>query len=171
VHDPHHWYALHVRSRAERAVELKLQEKGYETFVPLCRALRVWSDRKKTIEQPLIPNYVFCRNGEHTIGRVVSTPGVIRILSAARVPLPVDDEEIAALRRIVSSAAAAEPWPYLTVGQRVRVSRGPLLDLEGILTSIGRGDRLVVSVTMLQRSVAVEIDSASVMPVGELCPV
>jgi transcription antitermination factor NusG len=153
VHDPHHWYALHVRSRAERAVELKLQEKGYETFVPLCRALRVWSDRKKTI------------------GRVVSTPGVIRILSAARVPLPVDDEEIAALRRIVSSAAAAEPWPYLTVGQRVRVSRGPLLDLEGILTSIGRGDRLVVSVTMLQRSVAVEIDSASVMPVGELCPV
>jgi transcription antitermination factor NusG len=154
------WYALHVKSHAERSVARVLAEKGYEHFLPLYTCRRRWSDRVKMIELPLFPNYLFSRITATSVGRVIDTPGVMRIVGAANVPLPIDDSEIEALKQIVASRLAAEPWPFLHIGQSVAITAGPLSGLRGVLVRVASRDRLVVSVSLLQRSVAVEIDEA-----------
>lgn len=162
------WYALHVRSRAELSVARQIQQKGYEPFVPLYRSRRRWADRMKELELPLFPSYVFCRVTMASAGRVVTTPGVIRIVGAGGVPIPVDDGEIEALRRVACTRLCAEPWPYLQAGQRVELCAGPLRGLQGVLAQSANGDRLIVSVSLLQRSVSVEISGHDVMPLGPL---
>ncbi len=162
------WYALHVRPRAERTVARFLEEKGYDLFLPLYKSRRRWSDRVKEIEQPLFPNYLFCRITASSAGRIVGTPGVIRIVGAANAPIEVDECEIDALRLVVAAQMRVEPWPFLRVGQKVAITMGPLTGLEGLLVRIASRERLVLSVSLLQRSVAVEIDGAWVEPVGPL---
>ena len=158
------WYALYVRSRAEHMVARYLEEKGYEPFLPLYRSKRRWVDRVKELELPLFPNYVFCRVTSHAVGLIVSTPGVLRIVGAGNVPIPVDDSEVDALKRIVGTELPVEPWPFLHVDQKVEIQAGPLCGVRGVLTRIGNSDRLIVSVLLLQRSVSVEIDRCHVAP-------
>ncbi|MCI0423321.1 MAG: NusG-like protein [Acidobacteria bacterium] len=135
-----------------------LHSKGYEEFLPLYRSRRRWSDRMKAIEKPLFPGYVFCRFDVQKRLPILMTPGVRLIAGIGKTPLPVNDSEMAALQLIVQSGLQAEPWPFLQVGQRVRIERGSLQGVEGILMAIKKPYRLVVSVTLLQRSVAVELD-------------
>jgi len=165
------WYALHVKSHAERSVARALAERGYEHFLPLSACRRRWSDRMKVVELPLFPNYLFSRITASSAGRVIDTPGVIRIVGAANVPLPIEDEEIAALKQIVASNLSAEPWPFLHVGQPVTITAGPLSGLSGVLVRVASRDRLVVSVSLLQRSVAVAIDEAWVAPAPVSVPI
>src|SRR5258706_7499214 len=139
------WFALLVRSQHEKTVASVLQGKGYEQFLPLYSVRRRWSDRVKELATPLFPGYVFCRfDVNHRLGILV-TPGVVQIIGAGKVPLPVDDSEIAALSAIVKSGLAAEPWPFLKVGQRVRIQRGSLEGVEGVLLAMKKPYRLIVS--------------------------
>jgi transcription antitermination factor NusG len=154
------WYALQVRSRKENYVASQIQGKGLECLLPTYKSIRQWSDRKKELEQPLFPGYLFCRFDFQDRRPLITIPGVLQILGNGRVAIPVADEEIAALRMAVSSEMPKQPWPYLEVGQRVRVNYGTLAGLEGILVNVKGNHRVVLSVTLLQRSVALEVETA-----------
>ena len=160
------WFALQVRSQHEKTVASTLREKGYEEFLPLCQIKRRWSDRVKRLEAPLFPGYVFCRFDVQKRLPILVTPGVRFIVGVGKIPFPIDNSEIAALQSIVKSGLPAEPWPFLKIGQRVRIEQGSLEGIEGILLTPKSSYRLVVSVTLLQRSVAVEVDRDWVIPVS-----
>jgi transcription antitermination factor NusG len=159
------WYALQVRSRKENYVASQIQGKGLECLLPTYKSIRQWSDRKKELEQPLFPGYLFCRFDFQQRRPLVTIPGVLQILGNGRVAVPVAEEEITALRLAVSSGMPKQPWPYLEVGQRVRVNYGTLAGLEGILVNVKGNHRVVLSVTLLQRSVALEVETAWLSPV------
>ena len=156
--DPLSWYALRVQSRLAGLVSTTLRGKGYQEFFPLYCSRRRWSDRIKKVELPLFPGYLFCQFDESDRLPILTTPGVIGIVGAGKIPIPVDDDEIEAIRAILRSGLAAQPWPHLRVGSKVYIERGPLTGLEGIITNTDKVYRLIVSVSLLQRSVAVEID-------------
>lgn len=158
------WFALKVRPKHEKSSAVALRNKGYEEFVPLRRCRRAWSDRMKDLELPLFSGYIFCRFAPENRLPILTTPGVAFIVGVGKMPAPVADEEIRALQSVVRSGLEAEPWPYLRIGQRVRVQDGPLAGVEGILVGSRRGRRLVVSVTLLRRSVAVEVDANWLSP-------
>lgn len=157
------WFALNTKSRYEDFVARQLFGKGYEVFLPVYKARRKWSDRVKQIELPLFPGYLFCRFDPQNRFPILTTPGVIQIVGLGKTPIPVDESEISAIRTAVSSELTREPWPYLQIGQKVRVQCGPLSGVEGILVYIKGARRLVLSVTLLQRSVALEVDGAWVI--------
>lgn len=158
------WYALHVRTRFEKVVARNLQGKGYEEFLPLYRRVNRWSDRVKEIELPLFPGYVFCRFNPHDRLPILTVPGVNAVVGIGKNLMPVDEAELEAVRAVLKSEAYCEPWPYLEVGQRVQVEYGPLAGTQGIVTMVKNTYRLVISVNMLQRSVAVEIDRDCLKP-------
>ncbi len=152
------WYALRVRSNCEKLVSQTLRGKGYTEFLPLYRKLSRWSDRKKQIDLPLFPGYVFSRFDVNHRLPIISTPGIVHVVGFGSKPEPIQEEEVVAIQRFVTSGLPIEPWPFLKVGESVVVERGSLAGLEGILVEIKNRFRLVVSLTLLQRSVAVELD-------------
>jgi transcription antitermination factor NusG len=156
------WFALQVRGRRELAVAEYLQGQGYEWFLPLYKCQKVWSDRIKEVESPLFPGYLFCRFDTQFRLPILKTPGVIQIVGNNRQPIPVDEHEIAAIQTLIATGARNQPWPFLAVGDKVRIESGPLTGLEGLLVEFRGSHRLVISVTLLQRSVAVELHSAVV---------
>jgi transcription antitermination factor NusG len=158
------WYALRIQSRRERQIAAALHGKGYEVFLPIYRCRRRWSDRIKVLELPLFPGYVFSRFEVQKRLPVLKTPGIIQVVGVGKTPVPIEESEISAIQAIVVANLAARPWPYLEAGQRVRIEQGPLTGVEGILLGLRKGQRLVVSVTLLRRSVAVEIDRAWISP-------
>ena len=164
-HDP--WFALQVKRRFENSVATILAGKGYESFLPQYKSRRAWSDRIKEIHLPLFPGYVFCRFDLERRLPILTTPGVVAIVGVGKRPIAIDDGEIAAIQTAVRSGVPSRPWPFLQVGQSVRVERGPLCGLEGILLYVKGQRRLVLSVSLLQRSVAVEVDSAWVVPIPQ----
>jgi transcription antitermination factor NusG len=164
------WFALQIRSRQESSVATLLRGKGYEPFLPVYRCRRHWSDRIKEIELPLFPGYLFCQFDPQARLPILITPGVIQVVGMGKTPMPVDDTEIAAIQTAVQSWLPRGPWPFLQVGRRVRVEYGPLYGLEGILQSFKGRHRLVLSVTMLMRSMAVEIEAAWVTPIPHPLP-
>src|SRR5580698_7631701 len=158
------WYAVRVRSNYESNVSTVLEHKGVEKFLPTYRSRRKWGDRIKTLDLPLFPGYVFCRIPLDARNQVLTVGGVVDIVSVGRVPAAVSDAEIDAIRTVVDSKVYAEPWPFLKIGQTVKIHSGSLSGLEGILLRVKNTWRLVISVTLLERSVAVEIDAAYVSP-------
>ena len=161
------WYALWVKSRYENTVASHLQARGYESFLPLYKCQRRWSDRFKEIELPLFPGYVFCQFNPLNRLPILSIPGVVHVVGVGRTPVPVDEGEIATIQATVKSGLASQPWPFLQVGHKVRIEHGPLCGLEGILLDFRGHQRLVISVTLLQRSVAVQVDGAWVRPMSQ----
>ena len=160
------WYAIRVQSKFESVASEVLLGKGYKSFLPLYKSVRRWSDRKKTLEMPLFPGYLFCCfNPADRMLPIISTPGVIGVVSAGRSPLPIDDDEIAGLQLMLRSGVEPEPWPYLNSGTKVLIELGPLAGLEAIVVENLNRWRVVVSVELLQRSVAAEIDRAWVREV------
>lgn len=152
------WYALTVKPNHERSAAEALQWKGWETFLPTYRCRRRWSDRIKQLELPLFAGYVFCRFAALEKARILATPSVVSVVGFAGRPAAVPDEEIEAVRRMTGSGLQVGPWPFLRVGQRVRIAAGPLCGLEGILLQLKDAWRVVVSVELLQRSVAAEVE-------------
>jgi transcription antitermination factor NusG len=145
-----------------------LRGKGYEEFLPLYRSRRQWSDRIKELELPLFPGYLFCRfDVSDRLMPILTTPGVIGIVGAGKTPVPVEDDEIEAIRVILRSGLAAQPCPSLSVGSKVYIEGGPLAGVEGIITDTDKVYRLIVSVSLLQRSVAVEIDREWARPIAD----
>jgi transcription antitermination factor NusG len=134
-------------------------------LLPTYKSQRQWSDRVKELQQPLFPGYLFCRFDFQSRRPVVITPGVIQIVGNGKTPLPVADAEIAKIQIAVASEAPRQPWPYIGVGERVCVNYGSLRGLEGILINFKGSHRVVLSISLLQRSVAVEVDLAWVSAV------
>jgi DNA-binding response OmpR family regulator len=158
------WWALYTSHRHEKAVGRMLQTKGFDVFLPLYQSLRRWTDRHKTLSLPLFPGYVFVRGGLNRRLEVVTTPGVQMILFYGERVAIIPEGEIQAIRKMLNGPYHAEPHPYLKCGQRVRVKRGSLEGIEGILVRKKNLYRLVLSVELLARSVAVEIDAADLEP-------
>jgi transcription antitermination factor NusG len=156
------WFALQVRTRHEHGVAAFLEGKGYEFFLPTVKSRKRWSDRVKQVENALFPGYVFCRFDAQERLPVLKTPGVIQIVGTNRAPAPIEESEITAIQAMVASGLPNQPWPFLSAGDRVRIEAGPLRGYEGILVDFKGSHRLVLSISLLHRSVAVEIDSASV---------
>jgi transcription antitermination factor NusG len=163
---PFPWYALQVRAQHERGVSEFLRGGGFDWFLPLYKCRKRWSDRVKEVEVPLFPGYLFCRFDANDRLPILKTPGVLQIVGYNRRPVEIDEAEIGAIRTLVGSGMASQPWPYLHVGDRVQIESGPLQGMIGILTNFKGKHRLIVSITLLQRAVAVEIDGALVSPVG-----
>jgi len=160
------WYALHVRPRFESFVELQLGGKGYEVFLPTYISRKRWSDRVKTVVQPLFPGYVFCRFDVGARLPILVTPGVNSIIGVGKTPVPVAPEEIFAIRSVIQAGVPSYPCDYIRDGESVRVESGPLEGLVGIVQRTKNTDRLIVSLTLLMRSVSVEIDRSWVKRVG-----
>lgn len=158
------WYALRVKSNFERISTTMLSAKGIETYLPVYREVRKWSDRSKLTEIPLFPGYVFARFDMEQKLPVISTPGVVHIVPPYSAPAEVDASELNAVRTAVNSGVTVGPHPFLEIGERVIIERGSMTGLEGILIECKRNFRLVISVTLLQRSVAVAIDRDWVRP-------
>jgi transcription antitermination factor NusG len=152
------WFALRVKSRVERVVALAARNKGFEEFLPLYRSRRQWTDRTKSLDLPLFPGYVFCRLNPERRLPILTIPGVLHFVGIGKIPVPIEESEIAGIRRAVESGLFTEPWPFLEVGQRVRLEAGPLAGLEGILVEARKQHKLAVSINLLKRSVAVAIE-------------
>jgi transcription antitermination factor NusG len=159
------WYALRTRSRAEQLVATGLQAKGYEQYLPSYRVRRRWSDRTVEATLPLFPGYVFCRFDGRERVPVLTTCGVASIIGFGPQLASIPDSEIEAIQSALDSGLQVEPCPFLREGQRIRVSHGALKGVEGILLKKKSEWRLVVSVTLLHRSVSVEFDQDCVTPV------
>jgi transcription antitermination factor NusG len=162
-----HWFALHVRTNHEKTVQQLLEQKRFESFLPTYRERRSWSDRVKYLDRPLFPGYVFCRLNPNERTPAVKTPNVIQIVGSGKTPIAILDSEITSLKTIIDSRISTQPWPFLRVGQKVRIERGPLAGVEGILQTVKTRYRIVVSISLLQRSVAAEMDGSWVSAVSD----
>ena len=152
------WFAVRVLPRHEKMVNSVLGHKGFETFLPMYSRRHRYSSRTRCFDLPLFPGYLFCRLDLSTRLPLLTTPGVIQMVGVGRTPIPVDEQEIVAIQRAVESRLPLTPVSGWQAGQRGRITDGPLTGLEGAIVRVKAAVRLVLSVTLLQRSVCVEID-------------
>ena len=157
-----HWYALYTRSRHEKVVHEELQKKGFETFLPLRRITRHWSDRIKKIEEPLFSGYLFVHTPLQRRFEILQTRGSVRFVGFHSFPVPVSEKELETVRRFIETEIAIDPYPYLKAGDRVYIRSGPFKGVEGFIVRKGRSTRLVISLDLLLQSISVEIDEALV---------
>jgi transcriptional antiterminator NusG len=154
------WFALRVNVRHEKVVSLSLEHKGFETFLPTYECRHQYARRFRAFELPLFPGYVFCLSDPQKCLPILTTPGVLQMVGAGRTPIPVDEDEIRALKKAMQAGFHLMPYPLWQAGQKARIISGPLAGVEGIVVSEKRATaRLVLSVDLLQRSVMLEIDS------------
>jgi len=160
------WYAVHVRSNFEKRVSIDLATRGVECYVPAVKETHTWTDRKRTIEVPLFPGYVFTRIYDTPALRhvVLRSPGAVRILGHGGLIEAVPTAEVEAIQRLLQANIPLLAHPLLREGAMVRIWRGPLKDLEGLLVRIKSQTRLVLSVELLSRSVSTEVDASDVEP-------
>ena len=163
------WMAAQVRSRSEFLVSSMLQDRGYETYLPTYRSERQWSDRTVIREAPLVPGYVFVREIPNQVcSPVVTTPGVLKLVGFGNQAALIDDWEIEQLKMVSASSLKVEPMSYLKPGSLVRIKQGPLLGTWGTVAQVRKRTLLVLSIEMLNRSVAVHIDPSWVEDVAAL---
>jgi transcription antitermination factor NusG len=158
------WNAVYTRHQHEKLVAGSLAGNGFEVFLPTYNTIRQWTDRKKQVSLPLFPCYVFVRSSFERRLRVLSIPGVHSVVMFSGRPAPIPDAEIDAIRRAVESRLRVEPHPFLQCGDWVRVTSGPLADVEGIVVRKKASYRLILSAALLGKSIQVEIDAFSVKP-------
>lgn len=161
-----HWYAIYANTRHEKVVARQLQERGIETFLPLYRSWHKWKDRRKLVELALFPSYVFIKIPLYLKLRALQVSGVVHIVSFNGQLSELPEHEINALRSGLENDVYAEPHPYLRIGRKVRVVRGPMVGTEGILVRKKDKYRVVVSIDVLMRSVAVEIDAGDLQQIS-----
>jgi transcription antitermination factor NusG len=153
------WYAVRIRSRFEKLASVALRAKGFEEYLPLSSSRHQWSDRIKKAENPLFPGYLFCRfSPQDGLLPIVTTRGFISVVGIGNTPIPIPDDEINSIKLAIDSGFPAQTLPYVSVGSRVLIERGPLAGVEGIALKVDNKLKLIVSITLLQRSLAVEID-------------
>ena len=161
-----HWYAAYTCANHEKRVAAELQARAVEQFLPLYSSVRRWKDRRVNLELPLFPGYVFVRLALRDRLRVLQIPSVVRLVGFNGLPTALPDTEMEVLRSGLSERLRAEPHPFLTVGRRVRIKSGPFAGLEGILKRKKSNLRVVISLEIIQRSVAVDVDAADVLPLS-----
>jgi transcription antitermination factor NusG len=154
------WFAIRVKSRFEKAVASAIRHRGFDEFLPLCRSRHQWSDRLKSVEAPLFPGYVFCKLSAEKRLPLLTIPGVLHFVGLGKIPVPIEDREIGAIREAVRSGLEMEPWPFAEVGRQVRLGNGPLNGVEGFLVKVNEQHRVVVNLTLLRRAVAVDVQDS-----------
>jgi transcription antitermination factor NusG len=147
-----------VKSRCEKVVAAAARSKGFEDFLPLHTSRRRWSDRLMRIDEPLFPGYVFCRLNVEDRFALLTIPRVMYVVGAGNIPTVVADKEIVAIRDALRAEAVVRPWPFVEAGQRARLTAGPLIGLEGLLMQADHQQQMVLSLTALKQSIAVEIE-------------
>ncbi|MEQ1656402.1 MAG: UpxY family transcription antiterminator [Nitrospira sp.] len=158
------WYALRTKSRHEKLVRDQLEKQGIEPLLPTVRRLSQWKDRKKEIEVPLFSGYCFVRLSQQNRLPVQKVAGVVEVVGSGNRPEPIPDEEIEALKTLMTSVLPYDPHPYLHEGMMVEVVRGPLQGVHGILLRKEKRHRLVIGVRLIQQAVGVEINVQDVVP-------
>ena len=159
------WYAVQTRARNEKAIAERLKEQGVTTFLPLISEVRRWSDRKKKVEVPLFSCYVFVKLAAANYNErmlVYRTSGVFRIISVHGELVPIPDEQIDALRTVITQKVPWSEHPFLKIGQRVRIRGGSLEGVEGVLQSLNGDRTLIISIDAIQRSLAVRVEGYDV---------
>jgi transcription antitermination factor NusG len=164
LYDPN-WFVLFVRSNQEKRIAQHLADRQIEHFLPCCRSLRQWKDRRVTLEMPLFPGYVFVRLPFIERSKVLTLPNVVSLVGNKNSPSVISEEEIAWIRRGVEHGNAS-PHPYLNIGQRVIITVGALAGMQGILVRKQNNTRVVVSLDSIARSFVVEVDLDSVAPLA-----
>jgi transcription termination/antitermination protein NusG len=173
IHSSHRkWYAVQTRSNFEKVVCAELENKGVENYCPMLREVHQWADRQKAVELPLFPGYVFTRfqDSGRTRRLVLHTAGAVKILGNRDTIEPVADSEIESLQKLLKTRGACSTHPFLREGARVRVKRGSLQGVEGILVRVKNETRLVLTVTLFCKSVSTEINARDVEMVGSPAP-
>lgn len=158
------WYAVYTFAQHEKSVARQLEMRSLESYLPQYEKMSRWKDRKVKLQLPLFSGYVFVHMALEEKLRVLQIPSVVRLVGFHGVPTPLRDEEIEVLRNGLDNKLRAEPHPFLTVGRRVRINSGPLVGLQGILLRRRGGFRFILSVELIQRSIAVDVDAADVLP-------
>lgn len=158
------WYAVFTSANHEKRVAEQLAHRSVEHFLPLYQSARRWKDRRIQLQLPLFHGYVFVRLALRDRLQVLQVPGVARLVGFSGTPTPLPQEEIDALRATFASGFRAEPHPYLTMGRQVRVKAGPLAGISGILVKRKNRARFVISVELIQRAMALEIDEVDLEP-------
>src|SRR5271167_3439975 len=156
------WYAAYTCANHEKRVAEQLAARSVVHFLPLYKSVRRWKDRRVRLELPLFPGYVFVRMALRNRLRVLGIPSVARLVSFNGMPTTLPEEEIEFLREALNGPLKAEPHAYLTIGRRVRIKNGPLEGLQGVLVRRKGNLRLVLSIDLIQRSIAVDVDAADV---------
>jgi transcription antitermination factor NusG len=154
------WFAVQTRPRYEKKVAAELHEKGIETFLPLNSAMHQWSDRRRLVHVPLFPGYVFVSIAPSLTARisVLRTNGVLSFVGVRNMGVPIPEDEIDAVRAVVEGRVPFEPYPYLKVGQRVCIRGGSLDGVSGVLSAVNGDQSLIISVNLIQRSIAMRIE-------------
>jgi len=155
-----HWYAAYTSANHEKQVAIQFKERAVEHFLPLYESVRRWKDRRMKLKLPLFPGYVFVRLALRDRLQILQVPGVANLVGFNGTPAELPQEEMETLRASLAGGVRAVPHPYLKIGQRVRVKAGALAGLEGILARKKNGTRFVMSLDLIIRSMAVEIDVA-----------
>jgi transcription antitermination factor NusG len=164
------WYAAYTKHQHESKAKEALVRKGFNVLLPLYETLHKWKDRNKKVFLPVFPCYLFLRTNLDRKREILTTPGVFWLVENAGRACPIPESDIDAIGRIIRSGVPIEPHPYLKCGEFVRVHTGPLTGIRGILTRIKNRCRVVLSVELLQKSVAVEVDAAMVEPFPMAAP-
>jgi transcription antitermination factor NusG len=160
------WYAAYTCANHEKHVAAELGAREVEHFLPLYSSVRRWKDRRVRLELPLFPGYVFVRFALRDRLRVVQIPSVVRLVGFGGLPTALPESEMEIMRSGLSEGLRAQPHPFLTVGRPVRITGGPFAGLEGVLKRRKSSLRVVVSLDLIQRSVAVDVEAADVTPVA-----
>jgi transcription antitermination factor NusG len=161
-----HWYAAHSCANHEKRVADQLANRGIENFLPQYESLRKWKDRRMKLKLPLFPGYVFVRTALRDSLPVLQIPGVVRLVGFGGRPMAVPEAEVARIRDFLNKGFQAEPYPFLSVGSRIRIKSGPLAGLEGVLTRHKGRQRVVLSIEMIQRSMVVDADASDLEPLA-----
>jgi transcription antitermination factor NusG len=161
-----HWYAAYTSANHEKKVAAELQRRSVESFLPLYNSVRRWQDRRVKLEVPLFPSYVFVHLPLQERLRVLQVPGVVRLVGFSNCAAPVPEIEITRIRDILHQGLRAEPHPYLKAGRRVRVRSGPFEGLEGFVVRRKNSTRLVISLELIERAMAVNVEEARLEELG-----
>jgi transcription antitermination factor NusG len=160
------WYAAYTSANHEKRVAEQLVQRSVEYFLPVYESVRCWKDRRVKLDMPLFPGYVFVRIALRDRLCVQQVPGIARLVGFGNMPTALPEDEMQALRASLRRGVRAQPHPFLTVGQRVRVKNGPMVGLQGVLKRRKSQARLVVSLELIQRAIAVEVDEADLEPMA-----
>ena len=151
------WYALYLRSRFEKRVNEELQQKEVDVFLPLIEEIHIWSDRKKKVQEPLFRGYIFVKTNMHDKETILQTDGVVKFVGIREQPSPIPDNQIDWLRRIIGKPTFVKRENYFDVGERVRVTSGPFLGVEGFITRHQTETRVVISLSAIAQSVSIQV--------------
>ncbi|HXH50632.1 MAG TPA: UpxY family transcription antiterminator [Terriglobia bacterium] len=164
---PDAWFAVHTRSKCEKKVATQLDDMQIKSFLPIVKEIRSWSDRRKVIDQPLFPGYVFVRIPSEDRVRisVLRTNGVVGFVGVQGQGIPIPDTEIENIQTLLSSRVPFEPYPFLRVGEKVRIRGGYLDGIEGILAAKNSDQSVVISIDLIQRSLAVRVSGFDLEPI------